>query len=106
VGARFAPALVSPVTTTIGKHAREIAHCRYARPRKAGAAVSIGPCVTTVRGSEDEIGIVVRETTASFIHPGDVYVARSQVACDLDVPDKWSTARDLSGICPSDAVIS
>ena len=46
------------------------------------------------------------ETAAAFIHPGDVHVARGQVAGDLDVADKWSAARDLSRIGPGDTVVS
>jgi hypothetical protein len=48
----------------------------------------------------------MREPAASFIHAGDVYVARGQVAGDLDVPDEWSTARDLSGVRPGNTVVS
>ena len=94
-----------PVTTAVGKHAGEIAHGRYAWPRKAGTGIGIGPTVAPVRGSEDEIRIVVRKTAAAFIHPGDVHVACSQVAGDLDVADKWGAARDLSSIRPGNTVI-
>ena len=106
VGARFAPSLVSPVTPAVGKHAREIAHSRYARPGKAGTGVGVAPGVAAVRGSEDEIGIVVWEAAAAFIHSSDVHVACGQVAGDLHVADEWSAARDLSRIGPGETVIS
>ena len=106
VGARFAPALMSPVTTAVGKHAGEISHGRNARTRKAGTGVGIAPGVAAVRGSEDEIGIVVWEAAAAFIHSSDVHVACGQVAGDLNVADEWSAARDLSRIGPGETVIS
>src|SRR6266496_3349588 len=106
VGARFAPALVSPIATAVGKHASEIAHGRNARPRKAGTNVGVAPGVATVRGSEDEIRIVVWEAAAAFVHPSDVHVACGQIAGDLHVADEWSAARDLSRIGPGETVIS
>src|SRR5439155_8632311 len=105
VSARFAPPLVAPVTTAVGKHACEVAYGRYTWSRKAGAGVGVTPGVAAVCGSEDEIRIVVREATAAFIHPGDVHVARGQVAGDLDVADEWSAARELSRIGPCHPVV-
>ena len=105
-GRGLTPTLMSPVTTAIGKHTGEVAHGGNPRPGKAGAAVGVGPGVAAVRGSEDEIRIVVREASASFIHPGDVHVARGQVARDLDIPDEGRAGGDLSRVGPSQTIVS
>src|SRR5262245_18145936 len=106
VGARFAPALMSPVTAAVGKHARKIAYGRYTRSRKAGAIVGVVPGVAAVRGSEDQIRIIVWEAASAFIHSGDVHVTRGKVAGDLNVADEGRASRDLSGIRPCDTVVS
>jgi len=106
IGAWFAPSLVSPVTAAIGKHAREIAYGCYARPGKARTSIRVGPGVAAVRGSENEIRIVVREAAAAFVHASDVHVACGQVAGDLDVANEGRAGRDLPRIGPGKTVIS
>ena len=46
------------------------------------------------------------EAAAAFVHPGDVHIARGQIAGDLDVADKWSAAGDLPRIGPGESVVS
>jgi len=48
VSGRLAPALVTPVATGIGKHARKVTNSSYPRSRKAGACEGIDPSITTV----------------------------------------------------------
>ena len=49
----------------------------------------LAPSGAAVGGLEDEVGVVVRKATATFVHPGDVQgPATSQIACDLHVADE------------------
>ncbi|PYJ69619.1 MAG: hypothetical protein DME76_08410 [Verrucomicrobia bacterium] len=106
VGGRLTPALVAPVATAIGKHAGEVAYGSDTRTGKAGAGVGVGPSVAAVGGPEDEVGVVVGEATASFVHASDVYVASGQVAGDLDIADEGSAGGYLSRVGPGETVVS
>ena len=72
---RFAPTFVPPETTLVGKHAGEVrvvAASLDARSRERGAGIRVGPGIAAVGGSENLIGVVVREATTAFIHARDV----------------------------------
>ena len=66
-GSRFAPTFVPPKTTLVREHAGEVrvvAASLYGRPGKRAASVRIGPGSAAVRGPENFIGVVVRESAA------------------------------------------
>src|SRR5438067_2512626 len=102
---RLTPALVSPEATAIGKHAGEVADSDDARPGKAGAGVGVGPGVAAVGGSVDEVHVGVGETTAAFVHAGEVDVACGLVTGDLHVADEGSASSDLSLVGPGRSVV-
>src|SRR5262249_44131148 len=97
---------MSPVATAIGKHAGEVAHGRNPRPRKAGAAVGVGPRIAAVGRPEEEIRVIVGKAAATFVHACDVHIACGKVAGNLDIADKRRAAGDLSRVGPSKAVVS
>src|SRR5436190_11011092 len=101
----FTPALVSPEATVIGKHAGEVADKSDARPGKAGASVGVGPAVTAVGGSVDEVHVGVGEATAAFVHAGDVEVACGQVTGDLDIADEGSAGGNLLHVGPGRPIV-
>ena len=102
---RLAPALVTPVATTIGEHAGEVTRTCNARAGKTGTRVRVRPGIAAVRGPEDKIAVGVGEAAASFIHAGDIQVACSEVAGNLHIADERSAGSDLSCIGPCAAVI-
>jgi len=106
-GGRLTPALVSPVATAVGKHAGEVAHRCHARSGKRCASVRVSPGITAVSGLVDMVGIVVRETTAAFVHTRNVYspVAR-HVAGDLHVADEGAGVAHCYRAMPRDAVVT
>src|ERR1044071_1278991 len=105
VSSRFTPAFVSPEATAIGKHTGEVADSSNAWSGKARTSIGVGPGVAAVSGSVNEIAIGVGEATAAFVHAGDVNIARSKVAGDLDITDEGSASRNLSRVSPSHAII-
>ena len=48
----------------------------------------------------------MRKATATFIHAGDVNIARGKVAGNLDIADKRSAAGYLPRIRPGEAIVS
>ena len=84
-----------PVATIIRKHAGEVAHSRNTGSRKWSADIGIGPRVPAVAGAKNVIGVVMRETSPAFVHPGDVYVACDRVAGDLHVSHEGTATGDL-----------
>src|SRR6266496_2380224 len=103
---RLTPAFVTPVTATIRKHDGEITDRADARSGEGGAGVGVSPGVTAVGGLEDVIGVVVRETSASFVHAGDVHVACRDVPGNLDVTDEGTCVAHQYRAMPRGAVIS
>src|SRR5262249_23096771 len=101
---RLTPAFVTPVTTAIRKHDREVTDRANARTGEAGTRIGISPGVTAVGGPKDEVDVVVRKTSAAFIHAGDVHVACREVAGNLDISDE--RGGDLALIRPSETVVS
>jgi hypothetical protein len=97
---------VSPVATTIWKHACEVADRCNARSGKAWTGVGIGPTVAAVSGPEDKVHVIVREASTAFIHTSNVHVACSKVAGDLHVADKWRSGSKLSRIGPGQTIVS
>ena len=55
---------------------------------------------------KNDVGVVVWEAAAAFVHAGDVHVACGQVAGDLDVADEGNAGGDLSRVGPSGTVVS
>src|SRR5205823_14349564 len=106
-GSRLTPALMPPVATKIGKHAGEVANSCHARPRERCASVGVAPSGTAVCRLENEIGVVVGEATAAFVHTCDVYgPVASQVARDLHVAHKGSLGAYHHRAAPGGASIS
>src|SRR6266550_2792852 len=103
---RLSPALVPPVGTKIGKHAGKVTGSRYTRSGEGCASIGVTPRATAIGGFEDEIGVVVRETTAAFVHTGDVCrPAARQVARDLHVADKRTAVDHCCRAAPRGAAI-
>ena len=48
----------------------------------------------------------MREAVAAFVDAGNVNIACGLIAGDLDIADEWRAGRNLSRICPSQAVVS
>src|SRR5437667_10413450 len=91
VGSRLTPALMPPVAAVSGKHPGEVTRRTHARSLEGCAGIGVSPGATAIGGFEDEVRVVVRETTTAFIHTRNVYgPAARQVARDLDIPDKGS----------------
>src|SRR5207253_4191823 len=104
---RLSPALVPPVGTKIGKHAGKVTGSRYTRARERCASIGVTPRATPIGGFEDEVCVVVRETTAAFVHTGDVCrPAARQVARDLHIAHKGSLSAHHMRAAPSGASIS
>src|SRR5205807_4271767 len=72
---------------------------------EGGAGVRVCPGVAAISGPEEEIGSG-GEAPASFVHAGDVHVARGQVAGNLDVADEWGASGQLACVGPSETVVS
>ena len=80
-----------PVAAEIGKHAGKVAHRSNAWSRERCAGVSVTPSGAAISRLENEVGVVVGETTAAFVHTRDVYCpAAGSVARDLCVAHKSS----------------
>src|SRR5256885_4975918 len=104
---RLSPALVPPVGTKIGKHAGKVTGSRYTRSGEGCASIGVTPRATPIGGFEDEVGVVVRETTAAFVHARNVYgPAARKVARDLHVAHKGSLSAHHHWAAPSGAAIS
>src|SRR6266480_1043082 len=104
---RLTPALVPPVAAKIGKHAGKVANRCYTRPGEGCASVSVSPRVAAVSGFEDEVGVVVREKTAAFVHTGDVCrPAARQIARDLHIADEGAAVDHCCRAAPRGAAIS
>ena len=104
---RLTPALVPPVAAVSGKHLGEVAHSCYTRSGERCAGIGVAPGTTAIGGFKDQVRVVVRETTAAFVHPRNVYgPAARQVARDLHVADKGSLGAYHRRAAPSRASIS
>jgi hypothetical protein len=106
IGGRLAPTFVSPIAAAIRKHAGKIPDSCDARSGKAGAVVGVDPTVATVGGPVEMVHIIVRKTASSFVHAGDVQVARNLVAGDLNVANKRPGVAHGSLVGPGNTVIS
>ena len=104
-GAGLSPTFMSPIPAEIAEHAGEVAYSSHAGSGKAGATVGVRPSVAAIGRPEKKVRIVVRKATTAFIHPGDVYIARGEVAGDLDIADEWRAAGDLSCVSPSEPIV-
>src|SRR5205823_3311253 len=104
---RLTPALVPPVAAVSGKHLGKVANSRNARSGEGCASIGVTPRATAIGGFEDEVGVVVRETTAAFVHARNVYgPAARKVARDLHVAHKGSLSAHHHWAAPSGAAIS
>src|SRR5207249_449062 len=104
---RLTPALVPPVAAVSGKHPGEVTRRTHARSGERCTGVGVAPRAAAIGGLEDEVGIVVRETTAAFVHARNVYgPAARQVARDLHVAHKGSLSAHHMRAAPSGASIS
>src|SRR5438874_1375998 len=104
---RLSPALVPPVGTKIGKHAGKVTGSRYTRSGEGCASIGVTPRATPIGGFEDEVCVVVRETTAAFVHTGDVCrPAARQVARDLHIADERAAIDHCCRAAPRGAAIS
>src|SRR6266480_1909918 len=92
-GSRLTPAHVSPVGGAI-VHAGEVARISAVRTLEGRPCVSVGPGVTAIGGSVDEV--VAGEVTVAtiLVHGGDVHVAGNLVGSDLNVADETGVDRD------------
>ena len=103
---RLTPALVPPVAAVSGKHLGEVAHSCYTRSGERCAGIGVAPGTTAIGGFKDQVRVVVRETTAAFVHPRNVYgPAARQVARDLHVAHKRSLSAHHHRAAPSGAPI-
>src|SRR5205823_9362609 len=86
---RLTPAHVPPAVGAIHAHEVGIGGAVSASGgSKGGAGVGVGPSVATVGRAEDFVGTGAGQASASFVHAGDVQVARDFVARDLHVANK------------------
>ena len=105
VGSRWlASALVSPIAAAIRKHTGEVPHSSDARSGKSPARIGVGPSIPSVRGPVEEVGVVMGETAAAFVHAGDVHVACGKVAGNLNITDE--TGEDIYRRLPRSSVIT
>src|SRR5206468_9720079 len=63
------------------------------------------PGVAAVGGPVHVVGVIVRESSASFVHAGDIHVTVGQVDGGLDIADEWTRGSQLS-LGPSDTVVT
>jgi hypothetical protein len=105
-GGRLTPTLVAPVAAAIGEHSGEVTDKSNARPGKDGTGVSVGPCVTAIGRSEDQVVVVVEKATAAFIHASYINITRGEITRDLDVANKRCACRNLSLVGPRRSVVS
>src|SRR5438552_391899 len=104
---RLTPAFVPPVGTKIGKHAGKVTGSRNTRSGEGCSCIAVTPRATAIGGFEDEVGVVVRETTAAFVHTGDVCrPAARQVARDLHIADERAAIDHCCRAAPRGAAIS
>src|SRR4029077_18925072 len=88
-GSGLTPALVPPVAAVSAKYPGEVTRRTHARSRKGCASVSVAPGSTAISRLEEEVSVVVRKTTAAFVHAGDIQSAVARhVTGDLCVADE------------------
>src|SRR6266487_2206703 len=92
VGRRLTPAHVSPVGGVI-VHAGEVARISAVRTLEGRPCVSVGPGVTAVGGSVDEVVAGEVAVATILVHGGDVHVAGNLVGSDLNVADETGVDR-------------
>ena len=104
---RLTPAFVPPVAAKIVEHTGKVANRCYTRAGEGCAGIGVSPSAAAISGLEHEVGIVVREKTAAFVHTRNVYgPAARQVARDLHVTDEGSLRAHHHRAAPSRAPIS
>src|SRR6266446_7853357 len=104
---RLSPALVPPVGTKIGKHAGKVTGSRNTRSGEGCASIGVTPRATAISGFEDEVGIVVRETSAAFVHTCDVCrPAARKVSRNLHVANEGAAVDHCCRAAPRGAAIS
>src|SRR6266566_5212003 len=89
---RLTPAHVSPVGRTI-VHAGEVARIGAVRTLEGGPRVGVGPGVTAVGRSVDEVVAGEVAVATILVHGGDVHVAGNLVGSDLNVADETGVDR-------------